>query len=317
MTGIHRKNPDLSICVPGYYITAAPLDNNWEETVAHSAEERDRGNDGERHRGGNARKPLTIWHILHMPSHRFKRSAGGQTQTDASGVNGKSGLNKSDQGWICWRTAAYCMTVLCSAGCFCCYDRCNDTQWTGAAACGIRLQLNEWITAARMNPNSSSLFHNLKISWGFGVSGKPNLALFISVILVFFLLTLLQGSDSTFSAQDLAHLSKINWVWWPQQLTKTQWKQVEEKEVGVGYPASREPSFPLQLKRKSDAAPCQPAPAALIVVGLIEAHPKAPSPWLHTSAMPAESQVGGMHRSTWAKAQMLFPKYTLMLITFR
>lgn len=65
------------------------------------------------------------------------------------------------------------MTVLCSAGCFC-YYRGNDTQWMGAGACGIRLQLKERITAVRMNPNSSSLFHNLKISWGFGVSGNRN-----------------------------------------------------------------------------------------------------------------------------------------------
>lgn len=45
VTGIHRNNPDLSIRVPGCYITAAPLDNNWEETVAHSGEESDRGKD--------------------------------------------------------------------------------------------------------------------------------------------------------------------------------------------------------------------------------------------------------------------------------
>lgn len=172
MTGIHRKNPDLSICVPGCYITVAPLDNNWEETLVHSAEEREieGTTNGGRHQGGKARKPLTIWHILHMPSHRFKHSAGGQTQTN---VNIKSGLYNSDKGWICWRTAAYYMTLLCSAGCFCYYWG-NDMQWTGTGARGLGLQLKEWITAVRMNPNSSSLFHNLKISWGFGVSGKPS-----------------------------------------------------------------------------------------------------------------------------------------------
>lgn len=92
MTGIHRNNPDLSIRVPGCYVTAAPLDNNWEETVAHSGEESDRGKDERR----AARKPLTIWHIPHMLSERFKHSEGGQTQTDA--VNVKSG-------WSSRRTA--------------------------------------------------------------------------------------------------------------------------------------------------------------------------------------------------------------------
>lgn len=84
---------------------------------------------GGRHRVGNARKPLTIWHIFHMLTHRFKRLAGRQTQTDAGSVKVKSGLNNSDKGWICWKTAAYYMTALCSAGCFYCYYKGNDTQW--------------------------------------------------------------------------------------------------------------------------------------------------------------------------------------------
>lgn len=62
VTGIHGNNPDLSIRVPGCYVTAAPLDNNWEETVAHSGEERatEGKMNGGRRQGGNARKPLTI-----------------------------------------------------------------------------------------------------------------------------------------------------------------------------------------------------------------------------------------------------------------
>lgn len=117
-----------------------------------------------------------------MLTHRFKRSAGRQTQTDAGSVKVKSGLNNSDKGWICWRTAAYYMTALCSAGCFYCYYRGNDTQWRGASARGIKLQLKEWITAVKMNPNSSSLFHNFKISWGFGVSGKANLSCYFCLL---------------------------------------------------------------------------------------------------------------------------------------
>lgn len=51
VTGIHRNNPELSIRVPGCYVTAAPLDN-WEETVAHSGEESDKGKDEKREAPG-------------------------------------------------------------------------------------------------------------------------------------------------------------------------------------------------------------------------------------------------------------------------
>lgn len=148
------------------------------------------------------------------------------------------------------------MTVLCSAGCFY-YYRGNNTQWTAAGACGIRLQLKEWIITVRMNPNSSSLFHNLKISWGFGVSGKPNpswegagterLMLFLSSSTWFFY----KDQRATFQHR-ICPISLQNLL---GVVTPTAHKDPVKgsgggKEVGVGDLASHSPSFPSLIKRK-------------------------------------------------------------------
>lgn len=152
-------------------------------------------------------------------------------QTDASRVNVKSGLYNSDKGWIRWGTAAYYMTVLCSAGCFC-YYRGNDTQWTGAGARGIRLQLKEWIITVRMNPNSSSLLHNLKIFGGIWSvrEAEPKLRGTrrgtLDVIFVFFHLILLPRSDITFSDR-ICPISEQNQlgVVTPQRPSERKWRR--------------------------------------------------------------------------------------------
>lgn len=156
------------------------------------------------------------------------------------------------------RTAVYYMTVLCCAGCFCYYSS-NDTQWTGAGACSTRLQLKEWITAVRMKPKSSSLFHNLKISWGFGVSGKPNPS----------------REGAATAARSMLFLSSYVWLFYKDQTPPFQQricpisKQNQLGVViltthkdpvkgsgegkggaGVGDLASHEPSFPPLIKRK-------------------------------------------------------------------
>lgn len=90
VTGIHRNNRELSIRVPGCYVTAAPLDNNWEETVAHSGEESDGGKDKKREAPGWECKEAPHKKPSQKPRDRFRRSGWGQTPTDA--VNVKSGF---------------------------------------------------------------------------------------------------------------------------------------------------------------------------------------------------------------------------------
>lgn len=211
------------------------------------------------------------------------------------------------------------MTVLCSAGCFY-YYRGNDTQWTAAGACGIRLQLKEWITTVRMNPNSSSLFHNLKISWGFGVSGKPNpswegaaaerLMLFLSSSTWFFN----KDQRATFQHR-ICPISEQNLL---GVVTPTAHKDPVKgsgggKEVGVGDLASHSPSFPSLIKKKVGCSSLPTCTSSTIV--------EAGAGWLRL--------IPRLHQRDWTPrpcllshmfdgctAQMLFPKYILKLIIF-